>query len=417
MRLIRHSHGSTSLGRVRSHQSTVRLFMTVATLGLATALASSCSSGTAPTTKQQTSNTSKQETSNSSAYNPYPGVKTIAEADTALKKLMAPTVWPTPTPLSKPESLKGKTIWWIPIAASIGVVNAIGLGVEDAVVAAGGNFHLCDGQANPTDIGACMQQAIQQHADAVLAGFIFYQQLPNEFNALTQAHIPVVIAGEAPPFGFTPSNMIAPYDITDSTFTFSANLAMAALAAHGAKTDALIMRSEDNPGLEAGTQEEITKYKQLCPACKYTVVNFTTPNATLITPNVTAALVKNPSINAITVGVDGWVPNIQQALATVGRHVDIFAVGGDLAEIQDVKAGTLTEDLGSPPNYAGWAQVNALMQLLAGDKVQPDTQPAVRWFDQANVQSLTLTPAAAVSWNWFGSDTYKQTYLNAWAGK
>ena len=417
MRLVRHSNGSTSQGRVRSHQSTVRLFMTVAMLGVATALLSSCSSGTGPTSQPQTSSTSKQGTPDSSGYNPYPGVKTIAEAVTQLKKLTAPTVWPTPTPLSKPESLKGKTIWYIPVATSISVVNAIGLGVEDAVVTAGGTFHLCDGEANPTDMGACMQQAIQQHADAVIAGFIFYQQLPNQFNALTRAHIPVIIAGEAPPFGFTPSSLIAPYDITDSTFTFSANLAMAALAANGVKTHALIMRSEDNPGLEAGTQEEITTYKQLCPACSYTVVNFTTANASLITPNVTAALVKNPSINAITIGVDGWVPNIQQALATVGRHVDIFAVGGDLAEVQDVKAGTLTEDLGSPPNYEGWQEVNALMQLLAGDKVQADTQPAVRWLDQANVQRLTLTPAAAVSWKWFGSDVYKQAYLNAWAAK
>jgi ribose transport system substrate-binding protein len=79
-----------------------------------------------------------------------------------------------------------------------------------------------------------------------------------------------------------------------------------------------------------------------------------------------------------------------------------------------VKDGQQLADLGTPVLYSGWKFGNALMQLLAGDTVQPETELVTRHFTAENVGGLTLTPEAYLSPDWFGDDSYVQIFKAAW---
>jgi len=158
----------------------------------------------------------------------------------------------------------------------------------------------------------------------------------------------------------------------------------------------------------------VAKWKELCPGCPLATVDFTTPNADKLPSAVAAALVSNPDVNVIMVPVDSFVPPVLQAVKTAGKDIKVVSTGGDLANMQNVKAGTQAGDLGTPVIFTGWQYANALFQLLVGDQVVPDSDLTNRYFDSSNVGSLTLTPEAYLSNAWYGDDSYQAGYKTAW---
>ena len=101
-------------------------------------------------------------------------------------------------------------------------------------------------------------------------------------------------------------------------------------------------------------------------------------------------------------------------MKTAGKTIKIVSTGGDLANMQNVKAGAQAGDLGTPVIYTGWTYANALFQLLVGDTVAPNSTLVNRYFDQSNVAGLTLTPEAYLTNAWYGDDSYTAAFKTAW---
>jgi ribose transport system substrate-binding protein len=79
-----------------------------------------------------------------------------------------------------------------------------------------------------------------------------------------------------------------------------------------------------------------------------------------------------------------------------------------------VKDGQQVADLGTPVIFEGWKVANALMQLLAGDEVKKADVLVTRNFNADNVGDLELTDAAYFTPDWFGDDSFKANFLEAW---
>ena len=74
-------------------------------------------------------------------------------------------------------------------------------------------------------------------------------------------------------------------------------------------------------------------------------------------------------------------------------------------------------DIGFSPIYTGYQFTDGILRMLTGGV--PDTTNAgvARVFNKETVADLTLTPDAYATNDWYGPDTYEQTFLTAWGAK
>jgi ribose transport system substrate-binding protein len=340
-----------------------------------------------------------------------------AKADIA--KLTGPITWPEPAKLAKTPDLTGKTVWFVPIGDAVPVIHAIGVGLTQGVEKAGGKVHLCDGKFQPPVIAGCLKSAAEQGADAVVSGFVDYAMLPTAFDAVVAKGIPVLVGGVAPSGGKQSDAKLSFYDPTARTKAIFSTISQAAVADQGASTNVLWVRLLDSSTTTASSDEGIATFKTACPTCKVATVDMTTPNLGKVGSAVSAALVSHPDTNALIVPIDTFVPAALAGVKSAGYSgkVKVYSSSGDLAGLQRVKAGEQAADVGTSPIHTGWGFAHALMQQLTGETVTPDTGASMRVFTKDNVGEAELTPETYLTPAWYGDDSFKQLYADAWGVK
>src|SRR5690606_6156761 len=156
-------------------------------------------------------------------------------------------------------------IWWVPIGASIPVINGFGEGVKEAVGRLGGEFRLCDGKFNPSDIGNCLKQAGEQKAAGVITAFIDYAMIPNAFDSLVDQGVPVLVAGVPPTGDKQPSERFSFLDPTPQVMKMYETISKVGLVQNGSQTNGLWLRLLDSQLTTRGSDAGIAKFKELCP--------------------------------------------------------------------------------------------------------------------------------------------------------
>lgn len=331
-----------------------------------------------------------------------------------LDPLMEEISWPKPTELSEAVDVKGKTVWWIPIGDSIPNIHAHSVGFTQAVEAAGGKVKMCDGKFNPSDIGNCMASAARENAAAVVTDYIDYAMVPNAFETLRKAGVPVLVAGTAAPEGKSSDSTLAFFDTTEMTIQLNEAIAAAAVLEAGDNPQGLAFRLTDSSTTRAATEAGVKKWQELCQGCPLETVEFNTANLDKLPSQVSATLVKNAGINVVMVPDDGFVAQVEQAAKTLGREIKLVSAGGNLANLKNVAAGTQTGVIGNPPIYQGWEIAHGLFQLLVGDEVKSKTDLTARYFNSSNVGSLNLGDDAFLTGEWYGDNSYQDAFLTAW---
>ncbi|TML81645.1 MAG: hypothetical protein E6G07_04530, partial [Actinobacteria bacterium] len=100
-----------------------------------------------------------------------PGVAAAKEKVAALAK--PTTSFPPPGPqLKNVKSLSGKTVWYIPITDKVEFFQAVTSGLRTALGKAGVQLKTCSGEANPSATAACVNQAVNARAGAVIVDAI-----------------------------------------------------------------------------------------------------------------------------------------------------------------------------------------------------------------------------------------------------
>lgn len=342
----------------------------------------------------------------------------FASLNAEIDALRGPIDWPEPKKLGRPVDLTGKTIWWIPIGGSVSVVNGFAEGVKEAVTTLGGQVKLCDGKFNPTEIGNCLKQAGEQRADAVITAFIDYAMVPNAFDSLIRQGVPVLVAGVPPTGDVKPSENFAFFDPSPQVMKMYETVTKVGLVQDGSNTKGLWLRVLDSQLTTRASDAGVAKFKEPCPDCSLDTVEYTTANVDKLPSEVSAALVKNPEINTLFVPVANFVQPVLQGVKTAGETgIKIVTSNGDLQNLQLIASGEQTGDLSTPVIYTGWQYVNALLQLVAGDEVEPAGELTNRFFDASNIDGLKLTPEAYLTSDWFGDESFKDAFLTAWGAK
>jgi ABC-type sugar transport system substrate-binding protein len=314
------------------------------------------------------------------------------------------------------SSLKGKTVWYVPIGSAIPTLAAIGTAMQSAFSKVGITLHTCDGKLLPTDIATCLSEAATQGADGVVTAFIDYTLVPNAFDNLVAKHIPVLVAGEQPDGGKTSSDTLGFYSTRTTDDLTQKLTAESVISDSNGAAKILYLGVTDSPETKQEASYAKSFVAQNCSGCKFTEVDYNTAAISKLPSQVSAALISNPDTTYVVCETDLCAPNAVSGVKTAGytNKVKLTSANGNLDSLQRIKAGDVQfSDAGVSSTYFGWQFADGILRMLTGS-APVSTVTVVRVFDKSNVGDLTLTPAAYQTNAWYGSNAYEQTFLSAW---
>ncbi len=386
-----------------------------ACLASLTLVAAACG-GSSSSSSSPSSGSSSSATAGSSAGGGGSDANSAAKAD--LAKYTGPvTSYPAIKPISGGVSkLKGKNIWYIPIGSAVPILNGFGVGIQGAVSKLGAQFHTCDGKFLPTTIAACINQAASQGADGVVTGYIDYALVPTAFDNLVSKHIPVLIAGEAPSGGKTDSPQLAFYDTSLSINLLQKLNDEAVIVDSGGKAKILFIGVTDSPQTLGAAAYSKQFFKDNCPGCTFTEIDYNTASLNRVPSQVSSALISHPDTTYVISELDASAANALAGIQSAGftNKVKLSGTNGGLDSLQRIKAGQVQfADAGTSPIYLGWQFADGIARMLVG-QLPVNGLGLARIFTKDNVGGLTLTPEAYTTNAWYGSDDFKKTFTTAW---
>ena len=205
-----------------------------------------------------------------------------------------------------------------------------------------------------------------------MTAFIDYAMLPTAFDALTAKKIPVLVAGEAPSGGKTSSADLAFFDPSGHVNEIYETTSAAGHRQRRRQAERPLDRAQGLQPHHGRVRAPASRSGRSCaPTARSPRSTSRLPTSTSCPRPCAAALVSNPDVNVIMVPVDSFVPPVMQAVKTAGKDIKVVSTGGDLANMQNVKAGTQAGDLGTPVIYTGWQYANAPLPAPRGRHRHP----------------------------------------------
>jgi ribose transport system substrate-binding protein len=383
-------------------------------LGAVTFVAAACSSSGGGSSSGGSSSSGSSSGSGSGSSSEL----TAANADVSHYTKQVSS-YPAQQTISGISQLKGKSVWYIPIGASVPILAAFGSGMQQALAKVGISYHVCDGKFVPTNAAACISQAETNGASAVVTGYIDYASMPTSFNSLVAHHIPVLIAGEAPDGGKTSHAQLAFFNAI-GTLDLMQKLDMdAVIAASKGQAHIIYLGVTDSPQTLAGASYGHQYLTSHCSGCQLTEINYNTASINKVPSQVSSALISHPDTTYVVDELDAAAQYSVQGIQSAGytNKVKLAATNGALDSLQRIKAGTVQfVDIGTSPIYEGWQFAGGILAMMQG-QTPTFTPGVVRVFNSGTVKDLTLSPGAYTTNAWYGSDAYEQTFLTAWGVK
>jgi ribose transport system substrate-binding protein len=347
----------------------------------------------------------------------------VAQAQAAVaRESRAATTFPPPGPPINVSSLRGKSVWYIPLALSVPVFAISNGTLKTALSKVGIVEHSCSADATPTTTAACINQAVAAGAGAIVTDAIPVALASNAFANAESHHIPVLVQDQLPPTGGPGTVKGSGDDKLAYQPLQAANLPEAeaywAIADSHGKANVLLEPYTDSPSTLAYEVSTEALFKKLCPACTVANQKIGIATASAAASQTSGALLSHPNVNYVLPEYDALLQGVAQGIQQAGfaSKVKVAESAGDLPALQAIKAGTLSVDAGEDFPYIGWADADEAMRMMLGKPIVKELPP-LRLFTAANVGSLALTPAAQASGEWYGSDGYTSMFEHLWGVK
>jgi ribose transport system substrate-binding protein len=341
--------------------------------------------------------------------------RAVTDAQAAVATLLRP-VEPVELDLEPIENLPdlaGRTVLIVPSHKVIfgtqaqAITNVLtGLGVETTI---------CDGQGNPTQMTSCMQQANTLRAVGVVTIAIPYKTVPNAYDALAKAGIPVV--GSFQGTEGAPSNDRRAF-MGISDYLTGGSIAAANYVIANSQGEAHVYwlgTTDSQAGLE-NTDLVRKHYSAHCPGCTFDGKGVATSQLAQIPTLVSTKMIQDPSIDwvhALNLNstADGITTGLRNASRT-GVSMGGFASG--VVGVQGVEDGKFRFCVTSSADLLGYDTTDALFRVIAGQRLPSEYPYTYRIFDASNIDSITISPEAVLTNDWFGDTSYRDQYKKLW---
>jgi ribose transport system substrate-binding protein len=330
-----------------------------------------------------------------------------------------PTTKPAGTPFDASVD-KGKTIWYIPLVATVAPIQAIATNLKRALATEDVKMQECDGKGSVVGWNGCIQQAVAQKPGAIVLESINPSLVSASIASAKAAGIPVLI--DTATDSTTPWYKSATAQVSYDYTLGSQLVADWIIADSKGKAHVLVIDTDDLSLKKAVTQDGYeSEFSKHCPGCDVTVDSVTSSAdwGTMVTPLVTSALTKDPSINYVVAEYDPEVPGAITALAQLGKQssVKVAAFNASLEQMQDLKQKSyVSVEVGSDQNSLGWAEADQVLRVLAGKQPVQREATGTRVFTASNIGSLTLNTSSFYSGAWYGNG-FESEYKTLWGLK
>lgn len=318
----------------------------------------------------------------------------LAEVSDTISAVKDAPEFSPPGPAFDASAARGKTILNIPLNSTVPFNQIIDDAMAEAAGEAGVNFIEYANQGQPSQWIQGIESGIAQGVDAiVLEGSPDPQLLGPQIQAARNAGIPVISthlydssfidrALELNPdvAAFVPANH----------YQAGALMADYAIEHSGGAVNALFIAADEVQPSAGIADAFVAELERICPdSCEAKVTNIPIADwATKVPTAVQTALISNPDLNYIVPVFDGMTPNIATGIAQVGRQstVKIIAYNGTASVMQMIADENLVvAEIGEPLAWLGWANIDQVLRVLAGEPTLDSENTPLRLFDSSNI--------------------------------
>ena len=378
----------------------------------AAALLAACSSSSSSTT----GTTSGSSSPSTSASATSPADSGVALAQQTVTKLEATTSsYPVPT-ASVPgvSKLKGRTVFYIPLLQDVPTFAVAAQTMKAALARAGLKLQVCDGQAQPTAVASCVQQAVGAGAAGIVLDAIPYGMAYSALNAAVAKGVPVLVADQVPQPASTPSTDHVSY--LPGAQDQASQIAWWIIADSNGKANAIIAEEIDNPSSIAQVTDSLTIYKKYCPACVITVKQISASTTALEAAAASSNLQTHPDATYYyTEFEDSLQPTIQ-GIQQDGKAsaISLAVAAGTVNGLGLLKSGSVLKAVVVVDEaYEGWALTDQILRMATGIAPVQETIPT-RLFTEQNIGTIQITTADQASGVWFGNTSFEDDFAKLW---
>jgi ribose transport system substrate-binding protein len=339
----------------------------------------------------------------------------VAAAQAQVTKLEAAPDHAVPTtPVTGVSALKGKTVYYVPLLQNISGFVLTAAALKVALAKVGMKLQVCNGEAQPGAVAACVQQATGASAAGIILESIPYGMAANAINAANAKGIPVIVSDQYPPTASAKSTdkldyaLGAPYQPNSIAYWTIAN--------SGGNASTIIAENADSPSSIQYVTNSLAIYKQYCPSCKVTVKQIATAAQSQMASDTSSFLLTNPSATYYYTEFEDSLQPALQGIATSNKNsINLSVAGGSVFGLGLLAKGTgpVRAVVAVDQTYAGWALADQILRM--GTKAAPvDVNYPTRLFTKDNIGTIQVTPAAQASGSWFGSNAYQAQFEKLW---
>jgi ribose transport system substrate-binding protein len=298
-------------------------------------------------------------------------------------------------------SLRGKTIFEIPITSEVPFLSAVERGMRQAAAAVGAKLVVYPNQGQPSQWAQGIRTAIARKASAIT---LFAQDpgvLGPQIREAEKAGIPVVVVrttGEGEPCESDAHGVAYGSACVPGPFEQAGRLEAdwVIQATHG-KGDALVITSLDAHSTGPLLRGLKNEFANRCMGCKVRTVDVPVADwASRIPTEVQSALVRDPSIDYVIPIYDSMsqfvIPALRAAHAT-GR-VSIATFNGTPFVLKLLQDGDgVSMDAGEDLGWVGWATMDQTFRIVAGRPPVRSEDTPLRVFDALNAGEAGHPPS------------------------
>jgi ribose transport system substrate-binding protein len=330
----------------------------------------------------------------------------VAQARTATDDFVSPA------PVPGVDALKGSTVMYVPIVATVPYFETFGNALESTLDRAGLKFQECDAKANPSDASACLDQAVRKKVTAVVMDQVPPALAQQAIAGLEKAGIPLVLLGEPLPKDAGPL-------VRSITADQAETLALAAnsiIADASSTPHVLLVRIIDSPVSIAQMDGATKAFAANCPDCVVSEVETKTADLQNLPTVVSAALLKDPAISYLLPQFDVDVQAALQGARQTNRTVRAASTVAELGGLQRIAADQgQFADVGWDLVRESWLATDLVLRLVTGTDVAETAYTVpLRVFDETNIDDLTLTAQDWENGTWYGDPGYQSAFTQAW---
>lgn len=326
--------------------------------------------------------------------------------------------YPVPTEkLSGVSALKGRTVYYVPISRQAPQFAVTGAALKKALGTVGISLRICNGNSDPTQVSVCVDQAVDAGAGAVITDSIPYALAVNAFEHARAKDIPVLITDQIADATHPADRKLGYLDGAGRTMLTA--VADWVIADSKGKAEVVINQSTDSPSSIAYVEAAQQEFGKLCSACKVVINKISSADFSLIASSTSSTLLRNPGTGYVISEFDHYLQSTLGGVQQSGRSAAVKG-GSAAAQISGLRMlrskNFLHVDVGQASAYQGWADADAALRLMLGQRLPAYIIP-IRLFTRENVADLKLTGEAEASGEWFGPTDFPSHFAGLWGAE